>query len=111
MRALELIACRIAHEELISAKFDLGKYVPPVPPFNASKVDKYFQHFERVAQHLRWPTSQWPLLLQSVLKGKAQEAYTAFPISECVNYDCVKNAILKAYELVPELSSKIQKLS
>ena len=73
-----------------------------VPPFNESEVDKYFQHFERVAQNLRWPTDQWPLLLQSVLKGKAQEAYTALPISECVDYNCVKNAILKAYELVSE---------
>ena len=50
-----------------------------------------------MAQNLRWTTDQWPLLLQSVLKGKAQ-----LPISECMNYDCVKNAILKAYELVPE---------
>ena len=37
----------------------------------------------------------------SVVKGKAQEAYTALPISECVDYNCVKNAIFKAYELVP----------
>ena len=35
-------------------------------------------------------------------KGKVQEAFTALPISECVDYNCVKNAILKAYELVPE---------
>ena len=102
MKALELNAHRIAHEESIAIKFDLGKNVRLVPPFNESEVDKYIQHFEGVAQNLRWPTDQWPLLLQSVLKGKAQEAYTALPISECVNYDCVKNAILKAYELVPE---------
>ena len=51
---------------------------------------------------MRWPTDQWSLLLQSVLKGKAQEAYTALPISECVDYNCVKIAILKTYELVPE---------
>ena len=51
---------------------------------------------------MKWPTDQWSLLLQSVLKGKVQEAYTALPISECVDYNCVKNAILKAYELVPE---------
>ena len=66
------------------------------------EVDKYFQHFERVAQNLRWPTDQWPLLLQSVLKWKAQEAYTALPISECVDYTCVNNTILKPYELVSE---------
>ena len=103
MKALELNARRIAHEESIATKFDLGKNVRLVPPFNESEVDKYFQHFERVAQNLKWPIDQWPLLLQSVLRGKAQEAYTALPISECVDYNSVKNAILKAYyELVPE---------
>ena len=102
MRALELNARIIAHEESIATKFDLGKNVRLVPPFNESEVDKYFQHFERVAQNLKWPIDQWPLLLQSVLRGKAQEAYTALPISECVDYNSVKNAILKAYELVPE---------
>ena len=102
MRALELNARRIAHEESIATKFDLGKNVRLVPPFNESEVDKYFQHFERVAQNLKWPIDQWPLLLQSVLRGKAQEAYTALPISEYVDYNSVKNAILKAYELVPE---------
>ena len=81
MRALELNARRIAHEESIATKFDLGKNVRLVPPFNESEVDKYFQHFERVAQNLKWPIDQWPLLLQSVLRGKAQEAYTALPIS------------------------------
>ena len=78
MRALELNARRIAHEESIATKFDLGKNVRLVPPFNESEVDKYFQHFERVAQNLKWPIDQWPLLLQSVLRGKVQEAYTAF---------------------------------
>ena len=102
MRALELNARKIAHEESIATKFDLGKNGRLVPPFNELEVDKYFQHFERVAQNLKWPTDQWPLLLQSVLRGKAQEAYTALPISECVDYNSVKNAILKAYELVPE---------
>ena len=90
MRALELNARRNAHEESIATKFDLGKNVRLVPPFNESEVDKYFQHFERVAQNLKWPIDQWPLLLQSVLRGKAQEAYTALPISECVDYNSVK---------------------
>ena len=103
MRAFELNARKIAHEESIATKFDLGKNVRLVPPFNESEVDKYLQHFERVAQNLRWPAAQWPLLLQSVLKGKVQEAYTALQIYECTDYNCVKNIILKAYELVPEV--------
>ena len=31
---------------------------------------------------MRWPTDQWPLLLQSVLKGKVQDVYTALAISD-----------------------------
>ena len=71
MRALELNARQIAHVESIATRFDLGKNVRLVPPFNESEVDKYFQHFERVAQNLKWPTDQWPLLLQSVFKGRS----------------------------------------
>ena len=41
MRALELNARRIAHEESIATKFDLGKNVRLVPPFNELEVDKY----------------------------------------------------------------------
>ena len=70
MKALELNARRIAHEESIATKFDLGKNVRLVPPFNELEVDKYFQHFERVAQNLKWPIDQWPLLLQSVLRER-----------------------------------------
>ena len=95
MRALELNAHRIAHEESIATKYDLDINMRLVPPFNESKLNKYFQHFERVAQNLKWPTDQWPLLLQSVLKGKAQEAYIALPISECVDYNCVKMLFCK----------------
>ena len=42
MRALELKAHRIAHEESIATKFNLGKNVHLVPPFSESEVDKYF---------------------------------------------------------------------
>ena len=69
MRALELNARRIAHEESIATKFDLGKNVRLVPPFNESEVDKYFQHFERVAQILKWPAVlfSWFLVIQYVV--------------------------------------------
>ena len=79
MRALEFSARRIAHKESIATKYDLGKNVRLVPPFNESEVDKYFQHFERVTQNLRWPTDQWPLLLQSLLREKAKKAKKSYP--------------------------------
>ena len=36
-------------------KFDLSKHVQMVPVFNENEVEKYFQHFERVAVSLEWP--------------------------------------------------------
>ena len=35
--------------------------------------------------------------------GKAQEMYSALSVDQSSVYDVVKNAILKAYELVPEV--------
>ena len=41
-------------------------------------------------------------MLQAVLTGKAQVAYSSMSAEESASYDKVKQAILKAYELVPE---------
>ena len=34
--------------------FDVTKHIRLVPPFQ-EKVDKYFLHFEKVAENLKWP--------------------------------------------------------
>ena len=65
-------------------------------------MSKYFLHFEKVAQSLKWPTEAWTLLLQSGLVGKARAVYSALSIEESGQYEVVKMNILKAYELVPE---------
>lgn len=84
-------------------KFDVSKYIKLVPPFHEADVDKYFRlHFEKVAQNLEWPKKHWPMLLQSVLVGKAQEIYTQLSVEQALDYDSVKQLILKGYELVPE---------
>ncbi|KAI2655642.1 Transposon Ty3-I Gag-Pol polyprotein [Labeo rohita] len=44
----------------------------------------------------------WALMLQCSLVGKAQEVRSALPIEESLNYDLVKAAVLRVYELVPE---------
>ena len=56
----------------------------------------------QVASNLKWPKQYWSTLLQSVLIGKAAEVYSALAIGESSDYDRVKAAILKAYQLVPE---------
>ena len=85
-----------------SSAFDPARNIKLVPPFQEKEVDKYFAHFEKVADSLNWPKESWVLLLQSVLVGKAQEIYGSLSVEQSSNYEHVKEAILKAYELVPE---------
>ena len=51
---------------------------------------------------MNWPKESWVLLLQSVLVGKAQDIYGYLSVEQSSNYEHVKEAILNAYELVPE---------
>ena len=86
----------------LGTHFDVTKHIRLVPPFQEKEVDKYFLHFEKVAENLKWPKEHWTLLLQSVVIGKARENYTELSLEQSSDYDKVKELILKAYELVPE---------
>ena len=85
-----------------SKTFDVTKHIRLVPAFKEKEVDKYFLHFEKVEEKLKWPKEHWTLLLQSVVIGKAREIYTQLSLEQSSNYDKVKELILKGYELVPE---------
>ncbi len=93
---------RNSHEADASVNFDVCRYLKLVPPFRESEVDAYFVTFERIAMKLRWPKDVWALLLQCSLSGKAQEVSSALPLEQSLDYDTVKAAVLRAYELVPE---------
>ena len=85
---------------------DLGthftKHIRLFPPFQEKEVDRYFLHFEKVPENLKWPKEHWTLFLQSVVIGKAREIYTQLSFEQSSDYDEVKELNLKAYELVPE---------
>ncbi len=82
--------------------FDVTRQISLVPPFRESEVDTYFTVFERIAATLNWPQNVWPLLLQCKLVGKAQEVCSALTLEQSLDYSVMKNAVLRAYELVPE---------
>ena len=85
-----------------STHFNVCKYIKLVPRFNEKEVSKFFESFEKVASQLKWPKDYWAIMLQAVLTGKAQVAYSSMSAEESASYDKVKQAISKAYELVPE---------
>ena len=103
MKELEMQNMTVKRQPLDSGvHFDITKHIRLVPPFQEKEVDKYFLHFEKVAENLKWPKEHWTLLLQSVIIGNAREIYTQLTVQQSSSYDTVKELILKAYELVPE---------
>ena len=82
--------------------FDIIKYIKLVPKFSEDDVGKFFVSFEKVAKQLKWPKEQWAIMLQVVLTGKAQVAYSALSADDSSDYEKVKKAVLRSYELVPE---------
>ena len=63
-----------------ASAFDPARNIRLVPPFQEKEVNKYFAHFEKVADSLNLPKESWVLLLQSVLVGKAQEIYGSLSV-------------------------------
>ncbi|CAI5637482.1 unnamed protein product [Oreochromis niloticus] len=82
--------------------FDVSRHIKLVPAFRETEVDSYFTVCERIAGPLHWPKTGWSLLLQCKLVGKAQEVCTALSLEDSLDYEMVKAAVLRAYELVPE---------
>ncbi len=74
-----------------------------VQKFGETEVEKYFLTFEKVAKIMEWPTDRYCLSWKSVLTGKANDVYCALSTAQCSNYELVKERILQAYELVPEV--------
>lgn len=86
----------------VSQVFDTAGNLRLVPKFNERDPDTFFTLFERIAEARGWPSKERTLLLQCILTGRAQEAYAALSQVDCEDYDTVKSAVLKSYELVPE---------
>ncbi len=81
---------------------DVANNVKLLPKFSETDVDKFFCLFEHLADVMKWPENEQTLLLQCVLTGKAQKAYSSLSVHDSQKYLKVKDAVLKAYELVPE---------
>ena len=55
-----------------------------------------------MARQQEWPNETWSTQLAAFLKGKAGDAYLALPFEDTKDFDNVKSAILKRYEINEE---------
>ena len=77
---------------------------PKLPPFKEGNdnIDAYRLRFERFALVIGWPQEEWAIRLSSLLKGKSLETYCRLSQVDSENYDKVKHALLKRFELTQE---------
>ena len=77
---------------------------PKLPKFD-EKVDDigaYLERFERFARSQRWHDDTWVVTLSPLLSGKALDVYSSLPLAEADNFEELKKAILKRYQLTAE---------
>ena len=77
---------------------------PKIPAFdeNIDEMDSYLLRFERYATAQRWKRDQWAINLSALFKDKALDVYALMPIEQALDYDILKAALLKRYELTEE---------
>ena len=77
---------------------------PKIPAFNEGKdeMDSYLLRFERYATAQKLEPDTWATGLKALLQGKVLDVYALMPKEDALNYDKLKVALLKRYELTEE---------
>ena len=93
-----------AQKALTQPKETIKAKAPKIPAFNEGKdeMDSYLLRFERYATAQKWEPDTWATGLSALLQGKALDVYALMPKEDALNYDKLKVALLKRYELTEE---------
>ena len=78
--------------------------LPKLPPFDDKSdcIDAYLQRYERFASNAKWDKGIWSINLSALLKGKALEVYSRLSSVDAMNYDALKEELLKRFQLTEE---------
>ena len=101
-RDFELRIATLRQDSIITGN-SIGKS-PKLPPFACGKDDlhSYLQRFERFAQSNNWNVENWAVSLSALLTGKALDVYSRLSDEDANNYELLKRALLKRYELTED---------
>ena len=77
---------------------------PKLPNFDETKdsMDAYIRRFERYAVANNWDAANYATYLSSLLKGKALEVYAQMSTADCTNYDRLKRALLRRFQMTED---------
>lgn len=92
----------------LSVKSEQVKYKGPKVPNlkEGDDIDSYLYTFEKLAEAYTWPRDTRATRLAALLTGKALEAFARMDHEDSQDYDKVKKAILRRYELTSEAYRK-----
>ncbi len=78
--------------------------VPKLPIFHDDKddIDAYIQRFERYALSVGWNKENWAINLSALLTGNALFTYSRLAVHEANDYEVVKSALFKQYNLTED---------
>ena len=93
-----------AQKALTQPRETIKAKAPKIQAFNEGKdeMDSYLLRFERYATAQKWEPDTWATGLSALLQGKALDVYALMPKEDALNYDKLKVALLKRYELTEE---------
>ena len=101
---LELARLAAANDGGRTAERDDQAKAPKLPSFVDSKddLDAYLQRFERFADTAKWHKTGWAFKLSALLSGRALEVYSHLSEEAARDYDKVKIALMKRYDLTED---------
>ncbi|XP_073498465.1 uncharacterized protein [Phyllobates terribilis] len=66
-------------------------------------LDTFLRGFEKTCKQYHLPLEQWALYLAPGLRGKAAEVFVDLPSDLDGNYEAIKEALVRKYNLTPEV--------
>ena len=106
-REHELELARLAQGRNVAERAELREdraKAPKLPSFVDGKddLDAYLQRFERFATTAKWEKTGWASKLSALLSGRALEVYSRLSKEAAQDYDRVKLALMKRYDLTED---------
>ena len=101
---LELARLAATNGDGRTAERDDRAKAPKLPAFEDGKddLDAYLQRFERFADTAKWHRTGWASKLSALLSGRALEVYSRLSEEAARDYDKVKIALMKRYDLTED---------
>jgi len=86
--------------------FRIDTAIQIIPKFNEHDIKSFLLSFEKITQLNAFPEDKHAAILQAHLTGKAVKVFSELSVEVHHDYRTLKDALLTAYAVVPEVYRK-----